>query len=372
MIGTIERSLGTTPSPLPLCSLSPNIMKKTTLLALWSVTSLTISAHAQSAVLFADNFDRANADTPDADTTGITNNTGTTLGVGTTYSVPFGGTRTNIGGIDNPNGLDLAEGPGTSNVFINHNFTNADITTAGGFSVSMDVTNIGGGSAGQGVSFAVGMSTARAGTAGDAMNGSTPVADDDDTNKMQDGISSSVNDETDVSIADFWLMLRGDGSLVWGGLGNSVTFNNAIPLQDDSGLMGKVAVGETIGTISATFLFADFNAGTVVNYEVFLNGISQGTGTFPWSESDQNHIGLDARGSIASVDNLSISTVSIPLIPTVSIARSVDDFSVTFEGVLQESPDLATGNWTTLDPQPVSPYQVTIPPGVKRFFRATN
>jgi hypothetical protein len=33
----------------------------------------------------------------------------------------------------------------------------------------------------------------------------------------------------------------------------------------------------------------DFNAGSTVNYEVFLNDVSRGTGAFTWSDTDANY-----------------------------------------------------------------------------------
>ena len=125
---------------------------------------------------------------------------------------------------------------------------------------------------------------------------------------MQDGIRANVNAATDVSVSDFWVMLRGDGSLVWGGLGNSVTKTTTV--DDETGLMGKVDVGSKTGLISAEFTLSSFNAAETVNYEVFFDGVSKGSGSFAWSESNQNYIGLDARDKQGvTFDNLSIETI---------------------------------------------------------------
>ncbi len=53
--------------------------------------------------------------------------------------------------------------------------------------------------------------------------------------------------------------------------------------------------------------------------------------------------------------------------PTISLARIGEVLRIGFSGTVQESPDMQT--WTTMDPQPASPFEVTLPPGEKRFFR---
>ncbi len=96
-------------------------------------------------LLFEDTFERPNSSDINAATTGITNHTGTTFTAGAwreNYEADANVNRTNIGGLngdagnnDNPGILFLADGVGTSNVYVNHNFTNASILAAGGFAV---------------------------------------------------------------------------------------------------------------------------------------------------------------------------------------------------------------------------------------------
>ena len=259
---------------------------------------LTLPLAARADVLFGDKFTRADNTTAiDATLGGITDNTGSSLAAGGVYARPFSKltTSSQIAG----NQLKLATGTGSSNAYIDHNFTNGNILTDGGFRVSVDVTGMNKTTAaGKGGSFSVGMSKARANSAGDALFART---------KMQDGISGDGNAATSQSIADFWVMLRGDGSLVWGGLGNSITGS------DESGLLGKVDVGSKTGLISAVFTLSSFNAAETVNYEVFFDGVSKGSGSFTWSESNQNYIGLDARDKQGvTFDNLSIETIPEP------------------------------------------------------------
>jgi hypothetical protein len=236
------------------------------------------------------------------------------------------------------NELSLATSSGSSNGYIDHNFTNGSVTANGGFKVSVDVTGMSPSSAGQGASFSVGMSTARADTAADALNA---------TSKFQDGIYGGGNSATDVSIADFWVVLRGDGSLVWGGLGNSIT------TTDESGLLGNVDVGSKTGEISAEFTLQSFEATSNVNYEVFFDGASVGSGSFAWSESNQNYIGLDARGSFATFNNLKVEAFAAPeVIMTSGVSGS--DFVVGWPGqatvlyTLQRTDNLVSDVWTNI------------------------
>lgn len=53
---------------------------------------------------------------------------------------------------------------------------------------------------------------------------------------------------------------------------------------------------------------------------------------------------------------------------SVSITMTGGTVSVEYTGTLQESSDLAI--WSTLDPQPASPFTFSLSAGDKRFFKA--
>jgi hypothetical protein len=250
--------------------------------------------------LFSDSFDRPDNRDIDAVTTGITNNTGTTFGASAVYTSPWVDPATdapdfgapdaiaaNGGGQQiNDNELQLKYGVGTANLFVNHNFTNASILSAGGFSVSLDVLGYNESGGGQGAAIAVGMSQSEAAGAADALSGATRM-----TGAFGTTIGNAVPTQ---SIADFWLAIRGNSSLVWGG--------------DTGNILGVTGLAAKTGTISATFSVTDFNAGSLVGYEVFYNGVSQGVGTFLWSGTNENYIGLDGRdNTVVRVDNFSVT-----------------------------------------------------------------
>lgn len=50
-----------------------------------------------------------------------------------------------------------------------------------------------------------------------------------------------------------------------------------------------------------------------MNYTVYYNGVAQGNGTFTWSGSNENYIGVDARDStLVQMDNLNVGTLPEP------------------------------------------------------------
>jgi PEP-CTERM motif len=270
-------------------------------------------ANAQT-VLFSDNFNRADSRNIQASLTGITDNTGSSLTAGGVYSQPWldPNNATPTYGTQDSNAangggaqilsdqLQLAVGAGTSDLFVNNNFINSSILSAGGFSVSVDMDGESQSTANQGAAFAIGMSQSGAASTGDAFdeglayNGEGPSMTG--AFNTQNGIGSTVPGQV---VSDFWVALLGNGTLIWGG-GNGSTIS------------GVTGLGKT-GTVSASLTFSSFDAGSVVNYDIYFNGSSEGTGSFTWTGTDENYIGLDGRDSTAvTFDNLSITTVPEP------------------------------------------------------------
>ena len=288
------------------------------------VAMLLAQGIASAAVLFEDTFDRGASRNLDASLAGITDNTGSSLAAGAVYSQPWldpnnapplygvqDGDSANGGGAQIlANQLRLAVGAGTSNAYVNHNFTNASIVAAGGFSVSLDVVGYNQATRQQGGGFAVGMSAAEAGTAKDPADTATPSLVGGLTNDPYGAIGRQTAPTPTNIVSDFWVVLRGNNSIAWGGRTGNV--------------QGVANLGAKTGTISVNFTVPDFNAGSTVNYEVFLNGVAKGTGAFVWSGTNQNHIGIDARDNTAVVfDNFRISTWSpAPPPPTARLAVS--------------------------------------------------
>jgi len=86
-------------------------------------------------------------------------------------------------------------------------------------------------------------------------------------------------------------------------------------------LGGTEAYQQTIdlsagGTLSARFYgFSDFNSGTTVNYEAFINGgLPVATGNFTWSGTNENYINLYSNytDDNARLDNFEVIAVPEP------------------------------------------------------------
>lgn len=316
-----------------------------------TVAALALYAPSTSAaVLFSDTFDRANSRNIDGSLTGIANNTGTVLGIDGVYTHAFidplnndpnngiqDGNAADGGGAQIiSNTLQLAVGAGTSNAYVNHNFTNASILSDGAFRVSLDVTGYNQTSNQQGGSFAIGMSQTEANSGGDAFGSSG-------------GAYQAAFNGTNSAVSDFWVGLRGNGTVAWGGGGVSPT-------------VSVVAVGSKTGTISANFGVSSFNAGSSVNYEIFYNGGSIGVGSFQWSETNANYIGLDARDNTAvSLDNFLIETSAPPLVPSLTIDRDSGNItlkndtsqplSMTVYSITSQDGGFNQSNWSKIQTQ---------------------
>lgn len=329
------------------------------LICLVAASAVVTSPRAHAITLFADSFDRANANDIDADTTGITNNTGTVFGSSAVYSSPWIDPANNTTGPDtvatngggqriNNNVLEKYNA-GTVNMFVNHNFTNASILSAGGFSVSLDVNGISQATFGQGATVAIGMTLAEAQAGHDANDGGTAAGLTPNakyTNAFQNGVYNAG-----TVLSDFYFALRADNTLAWGVGG---TTNVPAPTA--------VNVGAKTGTISANFGVTSFNAGSPVTYEVFYNGVSKGTGTFNWSGTNANYIGIDARDSaLVQMDNFKVDTVAPPPKPTLVVNRDTGNvtiknltssgLSITSYSIITAQGGFNQANWSKIQSQ---------------------
>lgn len=264
-----------------------------------------LQASAHGAVIFSDNFNRADSKNIDASLSGIVDNTGSSLAADGVYTHAWIDPASQAPLYGNPdanaangggsqvlgNQLQLKYGAGTVNAFINHNFTNSSILTAGGFSVTLDVNGYNQATVNQGGAFGIGLSALEAASMRDAVGNSNNEA------HLSNAFGSSFPGQTNA-LADFWVGLRGNATIAWGS-GDTI--------------LGSLAVAAKTGTISAIFTVPDFNAGSSVGFQVFYNGTVQGSGNFLWSASNANYIAMDGRdNTFLNFDNLSVATVPEP------------------------------------------------------------
>jgi len=267
----------------------------------------TLASHAQT-VLFRDTFNRPDNNNIDAVLTGITDNTGSSLAADAVYTQAFldPNSRSPIYGApdtDASNGggsrilsnfFQVKYGAGTANAFVNHNFINPSIPAAGNFTVSVDVTAYNQATTGQGGAFGVGMTLAEAQSMGEAVSSGVPH------------MSNAFGSGQTGAVADFWVALRGNSTVVWG--------------KRDTTL-GSAPVAAKTGTISAKFTVPDFNAGTSVGFEVLYGTTSLSNGTFAWTDTNANYIALEGRDNTSvGLDNFTISTVTVPPAATLAVS----------------------------------------------------
>ncbi len=248
---------------------------------LTAITALALmSGHSQAAVLFADDFNRANNTDLNAVTTGKSG----TLGALNWAKRTVTGTSTPKAEV-NSNKILLGESgsasAGLGIAYVNHNFTDALIATNGQFSVSVDLASVTSSGNTRFSGFGVGNSKAEL----DAWTSNLP--------------SGSFT-------SDFFMGY--DPTSAGTAVGTYIYKNGTT--QDYYSSTAR-AVGTTL---SATFSFANFNSGTTVNYQAFINGSSVKTGSFTWSGTNENYIFLYSNYTNNSglMDNFEVSVIPEP------------------------------------------------------------
>jgi len=171
--------------------------------------------------------------------------------------------------------LVVANGFGTSHVMLDHNFIDAAILTKGRFRVMLDRVNLDTAAGDRYLGFGVGTTRAEASGSGDKY-------------------------------------LKGTADLFV-----STTLDNEVQVVQNGTTVFSENQGADLNgsTLSAAFDVISFDEGQPVEYEIFLqdadlNGgveFSVTSGSFSWSDSDANYIGIDSRASTRSVgDNFAI------------------------------------------------------------------
>ena len=243
-------------------------------------------------VLFSDNFNRANNDVLSAETTGMAG-TLAPLNYLETWQAGNPG-NASILQINNNTLSKIGTGMGIG--ALDHNFTDAAILAGGGFRVAMDVTV---GTSGDDLpdrygGFGGGLSLAE-------VNG---FQDENDTDFGPRGTISNVGSQVDqdlyghTGVADFYI---------------SLSLQNNLQIFKGGLLEGQYAVTPAANrTVEVEFSFADFNAGSKVNFAVWFEGAPVTGSFFNWSGTDQNFLGFSLRSSTVVIDNLTISAIPEP------------------------------------------------------------
>lgn len=253
--------------------------KKSHLLPLAALPVMATSpftASSGAATLFADTFDRANNTDLNAASTGKSG----TLGA-LDWIEQSSGATAEVSNSQILLGETAGGGGGWAIAYPDYNFSDALIASNGNLTVTMDLASVSSTGNIRFAGFGVG-------------NSSAELA------------AWAFNNPTSTFTSDFFMGYDPTGA---GTAVGTYIFKNGTT-QDFYN-----STARTVGTtLSATFTFADLNAGSTVNYEAFINGASVKTGSFTWSGTNENYIFLYSNytGSNGRIDNFAVSTVPEP------------------------------------------------------------
>jgi hypothetical protein len=221
-------------------------------------------------VMFADNFNRPNSTDLNTSTVGKSGSLGALNWV----------EKVGSGGNASISGNAIFASGSTSGFcmsYVDHNFINSAISSGGGFSISIDIENYSTQGTVRLAGIAMGMSKAEA-----------------------EGWAHNV--PTSFSYADLFVGYRGNQSAIQVFENGTEVINNAT--AGDASTLPK--------RLQIDFTCSDFNVGSTVNYEVTFGGIAMGSGSFTWSGTNENYIGVYSN-----------------LFPSSGTTGQLDDFAVT-------------------------------------------
>jgi hypothetical protein len=196
------------------------------------------------------------------------------------------------------NQLHLADGPNMSVVYLNHNFTDAAITAAGGMKIGLTIVSNDGTlvDGGRYVGFGVGSTLAQAST-----------AQFDFTAGAASAFRGSVATST-PGHSDFYVDWNTKGYLDVFKNGPTVTGGQSYTIP------GITLSGND--RLELELLFDSFDDGAAVIAKILWNGNVVGTDSFFWDADglSENYIGITARQNLAgfTVDDLLIEAIPEP------------------------------------------------------------
>jgi len=249
------------------------MLKHTILVAAVAGMALAMAAGSASAnvILFADTFDRPDSTDLNASTAGKS---------GTLGALDYGiNHRGCLAAIDN-NMLKLRElgggGGGWIVAYLDHNFVDADVANAGGFSISIDLIDYATAGSGRWKAICVGQSLAEI-----------------------NSLSTNWPSSQDLFVGYRWTQKQLE-----------VYKNGVLASETDIPTYGVPQ------TMKIDYAFSDFNAGSTVGYDVYLGADLITSGTFTWSGADENYISIfsNLASDLSHFDNLEISAAALPTV----------------------------------------------------------
>jgi len=246
-------------------------MQRFATLAVAVVFMLGAAASASANVmLFADTFDRPDNTDLNASTAGKSGS------LGAMDWVQLGGGGGMEIASNELKGGDNGAAAGWAVSYPDHNFVDAVIASGGGFSVSIDLLNYATAGSGRWLAIVVGHSKAEI-DAWSTNNGASTVSD--------------------LFVGYRWTQKQ-------------------LEVYDNGALVAEPGISSypVPQTMRVDYALSDFNAGSTVNYEAYLGSDLITSGSFTWSGTNENYIGIFTNLSArqARMDNLEISYVPEP------------------------------------------------------------
>lgn len=250
--------------------------------------ALTVGSSANAATLFADSFDRPDNTNLNASSSGKSGG----LGALDWIEVKSAGEPQILGNV-----MRLGEsgngGGGWSIAYVDHNFTDPVISDTGEFTVSFDLPDAASSGFTRFTGFAVGHSKSEV----DSWAANTPP----------------------TFSSDFFFGYDTTGTNEVKGFANGTEdFQQGVNL--DNG-----------GSLSVRFSdITDFNSGSSVDYEAFVNGGSVASGSFNWSGTNENYLTTYSNYTVNQglVDNFEVTTITVIPEPSAVALLSLAGFAL--------------------------------------------
>ena len=283
-------------------------------------TAFTFSTESGELVLFSDSFNRANNTDLNASTDGMTGSLApinwvevNNAGEAEILSNEFNFGETSAGG-----------GGGWSVTYLDHNFVDPAISIGSGFDVSVDLVNAN--SAG-GTRF-MGLIVGHSQTELDEWSSNNPNSNPFDSDFFV-GIDPTGTNELEIFT------------------------NGTVDFQTNFTLSPP----QTLNVVFSEF--SDFNAGSSVSYEVFIDDTSINSGSFTWSGTNENYLGLFSNytSTQAVMDNFVVrSNVAIADDLELCIAQVGNTLEFEWNSMSGMQYDLVSDTDLSSDPSTWLPY----------------
>lgn len=233
------------------------------------------------------------------------------------------------------NTLHMADGTNMTTMYLDHNFTEAEILTAGGMKIGLTILSNDGNEDDQQrfVGFGVGNTFAECANSQFDFN----------------GVGYRGREGNHAGTADMWIGWSPNNG------GEIQVFKNGPSTHGGENYdLDGIPLGSQ-GRLELELLFHDFNAGTTVYANILWNSVVVHSTTFQWDNTGANYIGINGRQNNQgyTVDDFSVVALTSEEIPVLT------DFTVTPARISDSSTEQITLTWSAAMVSTEDTYAVT-------------